>query len=204
MIYGIILAAGEGKRMGGVKLTLPLGDKQIIEWVLQAVKLALLDKYFLVVRPEDKEIIETGKKWGAEIIVNPEYKSGMSSSIRKALSQISTEDLEGFFIILADQPFISSSLLYKMIKAFTPSRREIIVPFYQEEQGNPVFFDGYWRDELMKISGDVGGKALITAYPEKLKRFRVTKKYIFLDIDREEDYEEAKIIFNSLYKIGKI
>jgi len=204
MIYGIILAAGEGKRMGGVKLTLPLGDKQIIEWVLQAVKLALLDKYFLVVRPEDKEIIETGKKWGAEIIVNPEYKSGMSSSIRKALSQISTEDLEGFFIILADQPFISSSLLYKMIKAFTPSRREIIVPFYQEEQGNPVFFDGYWRDELMKISGDVGGKALINAYPEKLKRFRITKKYIFLDIDQEEDYEEAKIIFNSLYKIGKI
>ena len=48
MIYGIILAAGESKRMGKVKLTLPLGDKQLIEWVLQAVKLTPLDKYFLV------------------------------------------------------------------------------------------------------------------------------------------------------------
>lgn len=66
MIYGIILAAGEGKRMGKVKLTLPLGDKQLIEWVLQAAKLAPLDKYFLVVRPEDKEIIKTGKRWGAD------------------------------------------------------------------------------------------------------------------------------------------
>ena len=38
MIYGIILAAGEGKRMGKAKLTLPLGNNQLIEWVLQAVK----------------------------------------------------------------------------------------------------------------------------------------------------------------------
>ncbi|MBU4562229.1 NTP transferase domain-containing protein, partial [bacterium] len=35
MIWGIILAAGESKRMGKVKLTLPLGDKKLIEWVLQ-------------------------------------------------------------------------------------------------------------------------------------------------------------------------
>ncbi len=88
MIYGIILAAGEGKRMGKVKLTLPLGNKKLIEWVLRAVKLTPLDKYFLVVRPEDKEIIKTGEKWGAEIVFNPECKSGMSSSIQKALSLI--------------------------------------------------------------------------------------------------------------------
>jgi len=68
MIYGIILAAGEGKRMGKLKLTLPLGDKQLIEWVLQVVKLTPLDKYFLVVRPEDKDIIKIGKAWGAEIL----------------------------------------------------------------------------------------------------------------------------------------
>ncbi|GAB4112068.1 MAG: molybdenum cofactor cytidylyltransferase [Candidatus Caldatribacteriota bacterium] len=204
MIYGIILAAGETKRMGEVKLTLPLGDKKIIEWVLFAVKFAPLDKYYLVVRPQDEEIIETGKKWGAEIIVNPEYKTGMSSSIRKALTKISPENLEGFFIILADQPFIHSSLLYKMLRAFTPAQKEIIVPFYQEQSGNPVFFDGYWRDELLKVSGDVGGKGLIKANPEKIKRFKVTQEYTFLDVDWEKDYEEAKKVFAYLHKKGKM
>ncbi len=204
MIYGIILAAGEGKRMGKVKLTLPLGDKKLIEWVLQAVKLAPLDKYFLVVRPEDKEMIKIGKKWGAEIVLNYEYKSGMSSSIKKALHQISPEELEGFFVILGDQPLINPSLLFKMLRAFTLDKKEIVVPFYKEKQGNPVFFDGYWKDELMKLSGDVGGRALIKAHPERIKRFKISDESILLDIDREEDYEKMKSIFDSLHKRGKI
>ncbi|HCL89881.1 MAG TPA: hypothetical protein DHW70_00915 [Candidatus Atribacteria bacterium] len=204
MIYGIILAAGEGKRMGKVKLTLPLGDKQLIEWVLQAAKLTPLDKYFLVVRPEDKEIIKTGKKWGAEIVLNPEYKSGMSTSIRKALSQIPSEDVEGFFIILGDQPLINPSILFKMLLAFTPGKKEIVVPFYKDKQGNPVLFDSYWKDELMKLSGDVGGRVLIKAHPERIKRFKISDESILLDIDREEDYERMKNIFDSLHKRGKI
>jgi molybdenum cofactor cytidylyltransferase len=204
MIYGIILAAGEGKRMGKVKLNLPLGDKQLIEWVLQAVKLAPLDKYFLVVRPEDKEMIKTGEKWGAEIVLNAEYRSGMSSSIKKALDQISSEELVGFFVILGDQPFINPSLLYKMLRAFTLDKKEMVVPFYKDRQGNPVFFDGYWKDELMKLSGDVGGKVLIKAHPERIKRFKISDESILLDIDREEDYEKIKGIFNFLHERGKI
>ena len=204
MICGIILAAGEGKRMERVKLTLPLGDKQLIEWVLQAVKLTPLDKYFLVVRPEDKEIIKTGKKWGAEIVLNSEYRSGMSSSIRKALNQISSKGLEGFFVLLGDQPLINPSILYKMLLAFTPGKKEILVPFYKDRQGNPVFFDGYWKDELMKLSGDVGGRVLIKAHPERVKRFKIPNESILLDIDREEDYEKIKSIFDSLRKKGKI
>lgn len=204
MICGIILAAGEGKRMGKVKLTLPLGDKQLIEWVLQAVKLAPLDKYFLVVRPEDKEIIKIGESWGAEIVLNPEYRSGMSSSIRKALYQISSEVVEGIFILLGDQPLINPSIIYKMLKAFTPGKREIVVPFYKDKQGNPVLFDNYWKEELMKLSGDVGGRVLIKAHPERIKRVKIPDESIFLDIDREEDYQKIKSIFNSLHKMGRI
>jgi molybdenum cofactor cytidylyltransferase len=204
MICGIILAAGEGKRMGKVKLTLPLGDKQLIEWVLQAVKLAPLDKYFLVVRPEDKEMIKIGESWGAEIVLNPEYRSGMSSSIRKALDQISSEVVEGIFILLGDQPLINPSIIFKMLKAFTPGKREIVVPFYKDKQGNPILFDNYWKEELMKLSGDVGGRVLIKAHPERIKRVKIPDESIFLDIDREEDYEKIKSIFNSLHKMGRI
>jgi molybdenum cofactor cytidylyltransferase len=204
MICGIILAAGEGKRMGKVKLTLPLGDKQLIEWVLQAVKLAPLDKYFLVVRPEDKEMIKIGESWGAEIVLNPEYRSGMSSSIRKALDQISSEVVEGIFILLGDQPLINPSIIYKMLKAFTPGKREIVVPFYKDKPGNPVLFDNYWREELMKLSGDVGGRVLVKAHPERIKRVKIPDESIFIDIDQEEDYQKIKSIFNSLHKKGRI
>ena len=204
MIYGIILAAGEGKRMGKVKLTLPLGNKKLIEWVLRAVKLTPLDKYFLVVRPEDKEIIRTGEKWGAEIVFNPECKSGMSSSIQKALSLIPSEGVEGFFLILGDQPLITSRIINKLIKSFSPDKGEIVVPYFKNKRGNPVLFDICWKDELMAVTGDVGGRVLIKVHPEKVKRVNISDETILLDIDREEDYEKMKNIFDSLHKRGKI
>ena len=149
-------------------------------------------------------MIKTGEKWGAEIVLNSEYRSGMSSSIKKALHQISSEELEGFFVLLGDQPFINPSIIFKMLKAFTPGKKEMIVPFYKDRQGNPVFFDGYWKDELMKLSGDVGGRVLIKAHPERIKRFKISDESILLDIDREEDYQKMKTIFNSINKMGRI
>jgi len=204
MIYGIILAAGEGKRMGKVKLTLPLGDKQLIEWVLRAVKLTPLDKYFLVVRPEDKDIIKIGKAWGAEIVLNPDFRKGMSTSIKKALLKINTREAEGFFLILGDQPLITSKIINKLIKSFSPGKGEIIVPYFKDKRGNPVLFDICWKDELMAVTGDVGGRVLIKAHPEKVKRVNISDETILFDIDREEDYEKMKNIFDSLHKRGKI
>jgi molybdenum cofactor cytidylyltransferase len=91
-----------------------------------------------------------------------------------------------------------------MLKAFTPGKREIVVPFYKDKQGNPVLFDNYWRDELLELSGDVGGRVLIKAHPERIKRVKVSDESIFLDIDREKDYGKIKSIFNSLHKRGRI
>jgi len=192
MIYGIILAAGEGKRMGKLKLTLPLGNKKLIEWVLQAAKLTPLDKYFLVVRPEDKDIIKIGKAWGAEIVLNPDFRKGMSTSIKKALLKINTQEVEGFFLILGDQPLITSKIINKLIKSFSSGKREIVVPYFKDKRGNPVLFDICWKDELMAVTGDVGGRVLIKAHPEKVKRVNVSDETILFDIDQEKDYLKAQ------------
>jgi len=192
MIYGIILAAGEGKRMGKAKLTLPLGNNQLIEWVLQAVKLAPFDKFFLVVRPEDKDIIKIGKAWGAEIVFNPDFRKGMSTSIEKALLKINTQEVEGFFLILGDQPLITSKIINKLIKSFSPGKKEIVVPYFKDKRGNPVLFDIYWKDELMAVTGDVGGRVLIKAHPEKVKRVNISDETILFDIDQEKDYLKAQ------------
>lgn len=198
MICGIILAAGEGKRMGKVKLTLPLGDKQLIEWVLQVVKLAPLDKYFLVVRPGDKEIIKIGESWGAEIVLNPDFRKGMSTSIKKALLKINTQEVEGFFLILGDQPLITSKIINKLIKSFSPGKEEIVVPYFKDKRGNPVLFDICWKDELMTVTGDVGGRVLIKAHPEKVKRVNISDETILFDIDQEKDYLKAQMYLKLL------
>ncbi len=109
-----------------------------------------------------------------------------------------------FFFILGDQPLITSIIIKKLIKSFSPGKGEIVVPYFKNKRGNPVLFDICWKDELMAVTGDVGGRVLIKAHPEKIKRVNISDETILLDIDREEDYEKMKNIFDSLHKRGKI
>lgn len=76
MIAGIILAAGEGRRIKKDKLILPLGSRVVIEWVLEAATKSALDKIFLVVKRSDEKIIEAGKKYGVTIVYNPDSQRG--------------------------------------------------------------------------------------------------------------------------------
>ncbi len=196
MIYGIILAAGESKRMGKGKLTLPLGNKKLIEWVLEAAKLSSLDKIILVVRPEDEEVFKLGGDYGAKVVPNPDFRQGMSTSIKAALSWLdlleSEAEVGGFILILGDQPLIDFQIINKLIESFSPGKEEIIVPYFKGKRGNPVLFDLCWKDELMKVSGDVGGRILIKAHPDKVKRINISNPAILWDIDEEKDYLEVQ------------
>lgn len=198
MIAGIILGAGEGKRIGKSKLNLPLGNKKVVEWVLQAAVQSFLNKIILVIRPNDKAMFEIGKKWEAEIVINPDFQKGMSTSIQEALKKIDLQDVEGFFLILGDQPFITSSIINQLVISFSPGKSEIVVPYYKERRGNPVLFDISWKEELMAITGDVGGRVLIKAHPERVKKVKILDEAIILDIDEEEDYLKAKKRFSLL------
>jgi len=202
MIAGIILGAGEGNRMGKEKLLLPLGHQCILEWVIKAAHSSLLGKIFLVIRPEDNKLAEIGKKWAIEINFNPDYSRGMSTSIQKALLQINSREINGFLLILGDQPFITPAIINQLIASFTPGNHEIVVPYYKEKRGNPVLFDIFWKDELMSVTGDVGGRVLIKKYPEKVKKIIIPDEAIIMDIDIENDYLKAQQRFYDLQQKG--
>ena len=193
MIAGIILAAGEGKRIGKHKLTLPLGSRTIIDRVLEAATKSRLDKIILVTKPDDHEVVETGKKYGIAIVSNPDYKEGMSTSIKKGLLELDKfKRIDGFCVLLGDQPFINPSTIDRLIEAFHSGKKEIIVPFYQGKNGNPVLFDIAWKEDFMRISGDIGGRVIIKKYPEKVTKIEMSDNTILFDIDKKEDYTKAK------------
>ena len=199
MIAGIILAAGEGKRINRDKLTLPLGSRMMIDWVLKAAAESRLDKIILVAKPDDYEIIEAGKRYGTVIVLNPDYKEGMSTSIKKALLELEKyKKIEGFCVLLGDQPFITPDTINQLIEVFHRGKKEIIVPSYQGKSGNPVLFDIAWKENFMRISDDVGGRVLIKMYPEKVRKIEMSDNTILFDIDREEDYLKAKTYLKKL------
>lgn len=193
MIAGIVLAAGEGKRIKKDKLLLPLGSRLVIDWVLFSTANSLLTKIILVTKPDENGIVEIGKKYNVNIIFNPEYKEGMSTTIKKGLLAIKDDKkINGFCIILGDQPFINPYIINQLIRAFHKGQKEIIVPFFRGINGNPVLFDVAWIEEFMKISGDIGGRDIIKDNPKKVRKIEISDDAILVDIDKEEDYIKAK------------
>jgi molybdenum cofactor cytidylyltransferase len=85
-----------------------------------------------------------------------------------------------------------------LIKSFSPGKGEIIVPYFKDKRGNPVLFDICWKDKLMAVTGDVGGRVLIKAHPEKVKRVNISDKAILFDIDQEKDYLKAQMYLKLL------
>lgn len=177
----VVMAAGEAKRFGGRKLYRRLGDKRVIDYVLDELERAGLGQVVVVTQPGD----DLGRPFLT--IENPAFASGQSSSIRAGLT--GAGDWAGVFFCPADQIFLQAGVLEAMAHKLKPGA--IVVPRYQSKNSSPVLFSAGYIPELMALSGDQGGKALIRRYPESVIYYEVDNPWFGFDIDTAEDFAAA-------------
>ncbi len=200
-VAGIILAAGMGTRMGSLKQLLPLGGQTVLEKVIQNGLAAGLTPLILVLGHGADKIMGTISLPQARVVINSSYKSGMSSSIRAGLAAVGPH-CDGAMFLLGDQPLVASNLLKTLIQSFTNQTyasqphtnrtntgQAIVIPTFQGKQGNPVIFGRHFFPELDRLTGDIGGRVLFKAHPEKIIRLPVKTQAVCFDLDTPEDYE---------------
>jgi len=211
-VSAILLGAGESRRMGVDKLSLPWGRKTVLEHCLKTLLRSKVKEVIVVLNDRMKRLVDHGKdqkvhrerrifnpssKVGfgdaerVKVVNNPYYKRGMSSSIRRGLKMVGSRSL-GILIALGDQPFIKTRTVNALISAFLQKRGTIIVPAFQGKQGHPVIFHRRYFSQLSKLTGDTGGKSIIEKYPEEVRLVRVKSEAVTKDMDTWEDYERAK------------
>ncbi len=187
MICAMILAAGESRRMGAPKLLLPLGEKTIIETVVDEILRSKADQTLVVLGAEREKIKSKIANRPVMIVVNPRFQEGMLSSIQVGFDALPRKT-EAVVICLGDQPFIPSSVMDKLIEAFQNTRRGIILPVYKKKRGHPSLIDIKYRQEVKKLSPDIGLRALVHDHPQDLLEVKVDTPHILKDIDKPEDY----------------
>lgn len=187
MINAIILASGYGKRMGKNKLLLPLKNKPVLEYVMEVVLEYSFNDIVLVAREE--EVIKLSKDKGIRTIANKEAYKGQSESVKLGIKDSMPAD--GYMFFTGDQPFIKKEHVVKIISNFYKDKRHIIVPKNGDSRGTPVIFPVEFKDELLSLEGDEGGRAVIRNNPERVRFVEIEDKELFFDIDTEEDYEYA-------------
>ncbi|MDZ7261647.1 MAG: molybdenum cofactor cytidylyltransferase [candidate division KSB1 bacterium] len=191
MVWAIILAAGESKRMGKPKLLLPFGERTIIETVVTNAVQSKAAEVLVVLGSEAEKIREKIKDYPIKISVNPTFSQGMLSSIRWGFESL-PENAHAALVILGDQPFIPTSVINKIIDAYKQNEKGIVLPVYKKKRGHPILVDMKYRDEVKCLSPDTGLRALIYNHTEDLLEVEVGTPSILADIDTMEDYNDVK------------
>lgn len=189
MIWAIILAAGESKRMRKPKLLLPLGEKTIIETVIQNVILSKVNEILVVLGSSQDKIEQKIENLPIKIVANPHFSKGMLSSIQCGIKSI-PENAQAVLIILGDQPSISSDIINKIIDSFKSTNKGIILPVHNNKRGHPVLIDNKYRDEFENLNPEIGLRELIHNHTEDIMEVELNVSNIHQNINDMDDYKK--------------
>ena len=192
---GIILAAGASIRFGQPKQLIELRDKYLFEWVLDAALNSRLQTVVLVLGHAHQKIIKAlgakGRHPKLEVVVNRNYHEGQSTSLKTGLTCV-RQAFSSVMYLLADQPMINSAIIDLLLDRFHESGREICVPVFEEQRGNPTIFKRSTYEEIMMIDGDIGARDIIAKNAQRVLYAKIKDPLCFFDIDSPEDLKKLQ------------
>ena len=188
MVSAILLAAGQSKRMVGEnKLTKKIQGVPLIKHSVKNILASSIDE-LIVVLGHQKETIEKliNKNEKIKFVFNKNFESGIASSIKTGLNNLS-EKTEAFFICLGDMPMVNPNIYNQLIKSI--NKREIIVPTYKGQQGNPVLFAKSMKEKIINISGDVGAKKILELNKDKILNLEINDQCVTKDFNTQDSFD---------------
>ena len=194
-VAAVILAAGTSSRLGRSKLFLSLGGRSVILRVVQTALASRVMETVVVLGHEAERVAREIADLPVRTVLNPDYASGMASSLRVGL-QVVSPDAEAALILLGDQPLVTPEVIERIIETFEASDKPIAAPVYNGVQGNPVCFSRALFPELSTLTGDRGAKAIVEQDPRRVERVAFETDLPLLDLDVEEDYDALRRHFS--------
>ena len=187
MVAGLLLAAGNGSRMGQPKAALEIDGVRLVDRAVALFQAAGITEIFVVLGAW------VGEVPGATVLINEGWQEGMGSSLRIGLEAIS-QDQRFYEVVvsLVDLPGLTAAALTKV--AQYPG--ELVMATYHGKNGHPVKFSrSHWSGIIESAQGDVGART----YLADQKRHKSRVEYIALDdlatgndLDSPEDLVQFK------------
>ncbi len=191
MIWAVLLAAGESRRMGSPKLLLPYGEKTILETVLLNLLSSRVEQVLVVLGSQWRRIRRIIQGYNIQTVINPCFRQGMLSSIQRGIDALPSS-CQAAVIALADQPAIPAEVIDSLINAYIHKKKGLIVPVYRKKRGHPLLLDLKYKQEIRGLDPAVGLRQLLQRHPQDVLEVRVSSPSVLRDIDDRSDYEKAK------------
>jgi molybdenum cofactor cytidylyltransferase len=188
MIAGLVLAAGESSRMGSDKATLTYRGRSFLESIVEALEAAGIGRIAVVLGHHAAEIERQVRRGPAQVVVNPDYRLGQTSSLQAGLRGLMAEDLEAVILCLVDHPAVSHQTLCRLVAAFRHSAAPLVIPTYQGRRGHPVLMGRQIFLELLGLEREAGADSVVRKYRAATEFIEVEDEGVVLDVDDPESY----------------
>lgn len=190
VVSAVVLAAGTSSRLGRPKQLLDLDGRPLLQHVIDAVAAASVAEIIVVLGYQAERIAAALElPPNARIVVNDDYQSGLSSSLRAGLDAAG-RCTTAAAILLGDQPRLPSRLIRRALDAFGAGSAPILRTVWQGTPGHPVIVDRSYWDLLRRSSGDRGARDFLSSlgHAESLEMGRPPVE----DVDTWDEYTALK------------
>lgn len=182
-VGAVILAAGEGQRMGQPKALLPWRGQPFVRHVAQTALQAGLWPVIVVEGAQPLKDALHGLE--VRLVHNPDWAQGQGTSVSSGASALPPECGAALFLQV-DQPHIPVTVLRALRNEHARTLAPIIAPFVDNRRATPVLFDRSTFPDLRALHGTRGGRALFSRY--RLHYLPWHDRSLLWDIDTPDDY----------------
>ncbi len=189
-IGAVLLAAGEGRRMGGVaKPLIRLQGVPLISRQLVALSGAGVDEVVVVTGHARNAVEEQMQSFPVTLAHNEAHAQGQESSVRVGLAALNGS-FDAVFIVPSDQPLIAADDLTELIGAFKKRPAgHVVVPFVDGKRGNPILLDEIARTHILASGTNLGCRHLIERHPDLVHAHNTANTRFITDLDTVEDVQ---------------
>ena len=185
-LVGMLLAAGQSRRMGGQnKLLADIAGKPMVRHVAEAMCDAGIDDLTVVIGHQADQVAAALDQLPVNLVFNPQFAAGQGHSVAAGIAGLD-DSVTDVVIALGDMPLVSVETLRQLIaahQACTDHQRRITLPSAAGKRGNPVIWGSAFFPELKQLRGDAGGRQVLQDHFAAHNPVESTTSTIFQDID---------------------
>jgi molybdenum cofactor cytidylyltransferase len=197
-LCGVILAAGESRRMGTDKALLPWpprarGLESAGTFLSAAIEsLGLSTELVVVVAGKNAELVAPiVYASGASLIVNPDPERGQFSSLQVGLREVLNRGRDAAILTLVDRPPVSRATVHALAEAFraaTSRWKWAVVPEYAGNHGHPIVLAREMIEAFLKAGADSTARQIEHENQQHIEYVEVEDPLVTANIDTPEDY----------------
>jgi molybdenum cofactor cytidylyltransferase len=195
-VPAVLLAAGTSSLMGRNKLLLEWNGETMVHGCARRALAGGVSPLIVVLGPNAAAVRAALSDTPCDTVVNPEYESGMASSVRAGLASV-PDAAPAAILLLADMPHVTAAMVAQMIQRYHTTHAPLIISEYAGVSAPPILYARRLWAELMAANGEGRGREIAARHDRESETMRWPASAL-ADLDVPEDY--ARLTHESLQR----